>query len=81
MLGKSNKINRHIMSSVGGPKIVYISRICSSQGLSLSRITKPSLKIGTGSAIFWIYLGIFRDYGLKIISLGIKLFLFFKIES
>ena len=36
MMGKNNKINRHIMSSVGGPKIVYISRICSSQGLSLS---------------------------------------------
>ena len=25
---------------------------------------KPSLKIRTASAIFWIYLGIFRDYGL-----------------
>ena len=34
---------------------------------------KPSLKI-------WIHLGIFRDYGLKDIFLGIKLF-FFKIES
>ena len=26
---------------------------------------KPSLKIGTANAIFWIYLGIFRDYDLK----------------
>ena len=26
---------------------------------------KPSLKIRTASAIFWIYLSIFRDYGLK----------------
>ena len=34
---------------------------------------KPSLKIRTASAIFWIYLGIFRDYGLKNIFLGIKL--------
>ena len=25
---------------------------------------KPSLKIKTASAIFWNYLGIFRDYGL-----------------
>ena len=29
---------------------------------------KPSLKTGTAGAIFWIYLGIFRDYGLKNIS-------------
>ena len=43
--------------------------------------SKPSLKIRTASAIFWNYLGIFRDYGLKSILLGIKLFLFFKIES
>ena len=42
---------------------------------------KPSLKIRTASAIFWNYLGIFRDNGLKYIFLGIKLFLFFKIES
>jgi hypothetical protein len=28
-------------------------------------IPKPSLEIGTASAIFWIYLGIFRDYDLK----------------
>ena len=34
---------------------------------------KPSLKIRTASAIFWIYL---RDYGLKNIFLGIKLFAF-----
>ena len=27
--------------------------------------SKPSLKIRTASAIFWIYPGIFRDYGLK----------------
>ena len=38
---------------------------------------KPSLKIRTVSAIFLLYLGIFRDYGLKNIFLGIKL----KIES
>ena len=25
--------------------------------------SKPSLKIGKASAIFWIYLAIFRDYG------------------
>ena len=42
---------------------------------------KPSLKIRTASAIFWIYLGLLRDYGLKFFLLGIKLFLFFKIES
>ena len=28
---------------------------------------KPLLKIRTASAIFWNYLGIFRDYGLKYI--------------
>ena len=27
--------------------------------------SKPSLKIGTASAIFWIYLSIFTDYGLR----------------
>ena len=37
---------------------------------------KPSLKIRTASAIFWIYLGIFSDNGLKNIFLGIKLFCF-----
>ena len=43
--------------------------------------TKPSLKIRTASAIFWNYLGIFRDYGLKNIFFRNKTFLFFKIES
>ena len=42
---------------------------------------KPSLKIRTASAIFWNYLGIFRDYGLKNIFFRNKTFLFFKIES
>ena len=27
--------------------------------------SKPSLKIGTANAIFWIFLGIFRDHGQK----------------
>ena len=43
--------------------------------------SKPSLKIRTASAIFWIYLGIFRDNGLKNICFRNKTFLFFKIES
>ena len=43
---------------------------------------KPSLKIRTASAIFWNYLGIFRNYGLKYIFFRNKtFFLFFKIES
>ena len=42
---------------------------------------KPSLKIRTANSIFWISLGIFRDYGLKICFAGINLFCFFKIES
>ena len=42
---------------------------------------KPSLNIRTASAIFWIYLGIFRDSGLKNIFLRNKTFLFIKIES
>ena len=42
----------------------------------LESIPKPSLKIRTASAIFWIYLGIFRDYNLKNIFLGINLFCF-----
>ena len=38
---------------------------------------RPSLKIKTASAIFWINLGIFRDYGLKNgVFLGIKLICF-----
>ena len=42
---------------------------------------KPSMKIRTASAIFWIYLDIFRDKGLKNIFLfRNKTFLFFKIE-
>ena len=48
---------------------------------TLYYIPKPSLKIRTASAIFWIYLGIFRDYGLKDIIFRNKTFLFFKIES
>ena len=43
--------------------------------------TKPSLKIRTASAIFWIYHGIFRDYSLKDILFRNKTFLFFKIEG
>ena len=42
---------------------------------------KPSLKIRTASAIFWDYLGMFRDYGQKNIFFRNKTFLFFKIES
>ena len=42
---------------------------------------KPSLKIRTANSIFWISLGIFRDYSLKNIFLGNKTFLCFKIES
>jgi hypothetical protein len=42
---------------------------------------KPSLTIRTTSAIFWDYLGMFRDYGQKIIFFRNKTFLFFKIES
>ena len=50
---------------------------------SLSKLqqSKPSLKIRTANAICWIYLGIFRDYGLKNIFFRNKTFLFFKIES
>ena len=40
-----------------------------------------SLKIRTASAIFWIYLGIFRDYSLNNIFFRNKFFLFFKIEN
>ena len=42
------------------------------RGVSLHRwpISKPSLKIRTANAIFWISLGIFRDYGLKNVFLG-----------
>ena len=43
--------------------------------------SKPSLKIRTANAIFWISLGMFRDYGPKNISFGNKTFLFLKIES
>ena len=38
--------------------------------------TQPSLKIRTANAIRWNYLGLFRDYGLDHIFLGIKLFRF-----
>ena len=44
-------------------------------------IPKPSLKIRTARAIFWNYLGIFRDYGLKNILFRNKTFSFFKVES
>ena len=37
---------------------------------------KPSLKIRTASAIFWNYLGIFRDYGLKNVFLVVTFFCF-----
>ena len=43
--------------------------------------SKPSLKIRTARAIFWIYLGISRDYGLRNVYFRNKTFLFFKIES
>ena len=42
---------------------------------------KKSLKIRTANAIFWNYLGLFRDYGLEHIFFRNKTFLFFKIES
>ena len=40
--------------------------------------SKPSLKIRTARAIFWNYLGIFRDYGLKNIFFRKKNFFVFK---
>ena len=43
-------------------------------------IPKPSLKIRIASAIFWIYLCIFRDYGLKGIFFRNSNF-FFNVES
>ena len=54
--------------------------------LSLMALGNRVISIKTGkiemaSAIFWDYLGMFREYGQKNILLGIKLFLFFKIES
>ena len=42
--------------------------------------SKPSLKIRTTSAIFWDYLGMFRDYGQNNIYFRNKTFLFLKIE-
>ena len=42
----------------------------------LTSVPKPSLKIWTANAIFWHYPGLFRDYGLNRIFLGIKLFCF-----
>ena len=38
---------------------------------------KPSLKIRTASAIFWIYLGIFRDYHFNNVFFGNILFFVF----
>ena len=46
-----------------------------------SCLAKPSLKIRTTNAIFWISLGIFRDYGLTSIFFRNITFLFFNIES
>ena len=42
---------------------------------------KPSLKIRTANAIFWISLCKFRDYGQKKLFFRNETFLFFKIES
>ena len=42
---------------------------------------KPSLKIRTARAFFWIFLGIFRDYGLNFFFLGIKLFCFSRYKA
>ena len=43
-------------------------------------VPKPSLKIRTANAIFWISLGVFRDYSQKFFFRN-KTFLLFKIES
>ena len=74
-----------IMTSLSSPKNRHnVARILLKLKLRFNiyffTIPKPSLKIRTANAIFWIYLGIFGDYGLKNIFLGIKLFLFLKIE-
>ena len=42
---------------------------------------KPSGKLSQWSAIFWNYLGMFREYGQKNNYFRNKTFLFFKIES
>ena len=49
--------------------------------LDYRQVLTPSLKIRTANAICLNSLGLFRDYSLNYIFLGIKLFLFFKIES
>ena len=38
--------------------------------------SKPSLKIRTANAICWIYFGVFRDYSIVNIFIGIKSFWF-----
>ena len=47
----------------------------------MSQWLKPSLKIRTANAIFWISLDVFRDYGLENILFRNNTFLFFKIEN
>ena len=47
---------------------------CCGDGVSLLLYPKPSLKIRTANAIFWIYFGIFRDQGFKNICFGNKTF-------
>ena len=49
--------------------------------LILKANPKPSLKIRTASAISWNYLGLFRDYGLDHIFLGLFCFSRFKAET
>ena len=55
-----------------------VSGVPSKHYFGLGPIPRPksSLKIRTASAICWNYLGLFRDYGLEYIFLGIKLFWF-----
>ena len=54
----------------------YWSRVESRVKKIITSNPKPSLKIRTASAIFWIYLVIFSDYSLKNIFLGITIFVF-----
>ena len=81
-LGNNNRERQTKINAVQTwfPRLIMIKVVSSIYIVAKVR-PKPSLKIRTASAIFWNYLGIFRDHGLNHISFRNKTFLFFKMES
>ena len=64
-----SKINFVNTRNIIWPTFVIVTKTCCRRD-SKSFLPKPSLKVRRASAIFWDYLGMYKDYGQKICEIS-----------